>query len=255
MPQGGRMQCIQWGKWERPYESLPDAVKWPAFAPIRENMLEALQWLEIIWSKTMDESFIDLELFYVPRPNLARLDIRGTYLIKKFTLSPYDKLPALTYLDISCMAVLENVLIQCNSLEWVTLARSFELKKALLETRNLKELIIDTCPKLGTLIIWSEELTSIKGLTDSKILTKLELFCPKLVDFERPPLYVIEKPKVYHPMILQLLKWEAAGEPEPPKEFGLLKKDLEVQDQLGWDSRAGTYPNHPLLPRTFLVGF
>ncbi len=56
-------------------------------------------------------------------------------------------------------------------------------------------------------------------------------------------------------MILQLLKWEAAGEPEPPKEFGLLKKDLEVQDQLGWDSRAGTYPNHPLLPRTFLVGF
>ncbi|KAH9535758.1 hypothetical protein CY35_17G070000 [Sphagnum magellanicum] len=186
----GWAKCIQWGKWERPYESLPDAVKWPAFAPIRENMLEALQWLEIIWSKTMDESFIDLELFYVPRPNLARLDIRGTYSIKKFTLSPYDKLPALTYLDISCMAVLENVLIQCNSLEWVTLARSFELKKALLETRNLKELIIDTCPKLGTLIIWSEELTSIKGLTDSKILTKLELFCPKLVDFERPPLYV-----------------------------------------------------------------
>ncbi len=81
-------------------------------------------------------------------------------------------------------------ILQCNSLEWVTLARSFELKKALLETRNLKELIIDTCPKLGTLIIWSEELTSIKGLTDSKILTKLELFCPKLVDFERPPLYV-----------------------------------------------------------------
>jgi hypothetical protein len=39
------MQCIQWGKWERPYESLPDAVKWPAFAPIRENMLEALQWV------------------------------------------------------------------------------------------------------------------------------------------------------------------------------------------------------------------
>jgi hypothetical protein len=66
---------------------------------------------------------------------------------------------------------------------------------------------------------------------------------------------VIEKPKVHHPMILQLLKWEAAGEPEPPKEFGLLKKDLEVQDQLGWDSRAGTYPNHPLLPRTYLVGF
>jgi hypothetical protein len=88
-------------------------------------------------------------------------------------------------------SVLSDVCVgQCPSLEWLSLARSKSLKRAVIETRNLRELIIDTCPVLEKLLVWSGELTSLKGLSDSKELQYLFLDCPRLTDFEHPKLFV-----------------------------------------------------------------
>lgn len=88
-------------------------------------------------------------------------------------------------------SVLSDVCVgQCPSLEWLSLARSKSLKRAVIETRNLRELIIDTCPVLEKLLVWSGELTSLKGLSDSKELQYLFLDCPLLTDFEHPKLFV-----------------------------------------------------------------
>ena len=40
------------------------------------------------------------------------LELRGTKLLKKFVLAPYDVLPAINHLDLSCCYVLEFALIQ-----------------------------------------------------------------------------------------------------------------------------------------------
>ena len=87
--------------------------------------------------------------------------------------------------------VLSDVFVgQCKSLEWLSLARSKSLKKALIEAQSLQELVIDNCLKLASLMVWSSQMTSIKGLDDSKQLEVLFLDCPTLVNFKRPVLYV-----------------------------------------------------------------
>jgi hypothetical protein len=79
---------------------------------------------------------------------------------------------------------------QCKSLEWLSLARSKSLKKAIIEAQNLQELVIDNCLQLASLMVWSSQMKSITGLDDSTKLEVLFLDCPTLVDFKRPVLYV-----------------------------------------------------------------
>lgn len=179
--------------------------------------------------------------------------IRGAYLLKRFVLSPYEILTGLKRLDIGCMDALEFVLIQCTSLEWLSLSRSKSLTKALIEARNLQSLVIDNCLELSSLMVWSQQLTTLTGLYDSKKLQVLFLDCPTLVNYERPVLYVVPKPKVLHPSLLQLRKWEDKQADKPELEFGLLPKDLVVDDDALSDDTL--YPNVPCFPRTHLQGF
>ncbi|KAG0557240.1 hypothetical protein KC19_11G112800 [Ceratodon purpureus] len=248
----GWARTIEWGYWSRPYESMPSAAVKPAFGVIREEFLEAVKELDMIWSKTLTEDFL-VELFSIPRPNLEIFCIRGAYLLKRFVLSPYEVLTGLKRLDIGCMDELQFVLIQCKSLEWLSLARSKSLTKALVEAENLQELVIDNCLKLASLMVWSSQMKSITGLDDSKKLEVLYLDCPTLVNFKRPKLYVVPKPKVFHPTLLALRKWEDKQEPIPDQEFGLLAKDLVVDDDALREDIV--YPNVPRFPRTHLQGF
>ncbi|KAG0601407.1 hypothetical protein M758_11G108000 [Ceratodon purpureus] len=66
----GWARTIEWGYWSRPYESMPSAAVKPAFGVIREEFLEAVKELDMIWSKTLTEDFL-VELFSIPRPNLV----------------------------------------------------------------------------------------------------------------------------------------------------------------------------------------
>lgn len=63
------------------------------------------------------------------------------------------------------------------------------LKKVLLETKTLKELVLKTCPVLETLMVWSDEMSHL-NILDCKQLVTLELYCPKLEDLEKGPLKV-----------------------------------------------------------------
>lgn len=47
---------MQWGKWERPFESLPDAIQFPNFEPIREAVLQAVK--EVWFSFPLAVSYI-----------------------------------------------------------------------------------------------------------------------------------------------------------------------------------------------------
>jgi len=64
---------------------------------------------------------------------------------------------------------------------------------------------------------------------------------------------VAEKPKVVHPTLLQLRKWEDKQLPIPELDFGLLPRDLVEDDESLRDDIV--YPNKPLFPRTHLQGF
>lgn len=352
-PDPGWAKTVRWGTWSRPYESMPSSALSPKFGVIRIEFLAAVKevWqillhifatvsyvykskykhrtllqaavslipkclqLDMIWSKTLAEDFLK-ELFSIPRPNLEFFCIRGAYLLKRFVLSPYEILTGLKRLDIGCMDALEFVLIQCTSLEWLSLSRSKSLTKALIEARNLQSLVIDNCLELSSLMVWSQQLTTLTGLYDSKKLQVLFLDCPTLVNYERPVLYVswstfthhylkilwlgsswtetlnpvmvacltiedwtlqhsllrlsqfwmmhtmnrllewmqvVPKPKVLHPSLLQLRKWEDKQADKPELEFGLLPKDLVVDDDALSDDTL--YPNVPCFPRTHLQGF
>lgn len=61
------------------------------------------------------------------------------------------------------------------------------------------------------------------------------------------------KPKVFHPTLLALRKWEDKQLPLPEQEFGLLAKDLVEDDDSLRDDIV--YPNVPRFPRTHLQGF
>lgn len=52
---------MQWGTWERPFESLPDAIQFPNFAPIREAFLQAVK--EVRFSYSLAVSYM-LEATY-----------------------------------------------------------------------------------------------------------------------------------------------------------------------------------------------
>ena len=78
---------------------------------------------------------------------------------------------------------------QSLSLESTTFARCYELKKLLLETKSLKQLEVNTCLHLGTLMVWSDKLDSL-DLTGLERITSLELYCPLLINFKRPVLLV-----------------------------------------------------------------
>jgi hypothetical protein len=78
---------------------------------------------------------------------------------------------------------------QSLSLESTTFARCYELKKLLLETKSLKQLEVNTCLHLGTLMVWSDNLDSL-DLTGLERITSLELYCPLLINFKRPVLMV-----------------------------------------------------------------
>lgn len=78
---------------------------------------------------------------------------------------------------------------QSLSLESATFARCYELKKLLLETKSLKQLEVNTCLHLGTLMVWSDKLDSL-DLTGLERITSLELYCPLLINFKRPILLV-----------------------------------------------------------------
>ena len=52
---------MQWGKWERPFESLPDAIQFPNFAAIREAFLQAVK--EVCFSYFLAISYM-LEATY-----------------------------------------------------------------------------------------------------------------------------------------------------------------------------------------------
>jgi hypothetical protein len=65
---------------------------------------------------------------------------------------------------------------------------------------------------------------------------------------------VPEKPKVYHPTLLQLRKWADKQRPLPDKEFGLLAKDLTHENDDGLHEELN-YPNVPRFPRTLMQGF
>ncbi|XP_024403601.1 uncharacterized protein [Physcomitrium patens] len=252
-PDPGWAKTVRWGTWSRPYESMPSSALSPKFGVIRIEFLAAVKevWqillhifatvsyvykskykhrtllqaavslipkclqLDMIWSKTLAEDFLK-ELFSIPRPNLEFFCIRGAYLLKRFVLSPYEILTGLKRLDIGCMDALEFVLIQCTSLEWLSLSRSKSLTKALIEARNLQSLVIDNCLELSSLM-------------------------------------VVPKPKVLHPSLLQLRKWEDKQADKPELEFGLLPKDLVVDDDALSDDTL--YPNVPCFPRTHLQGF
>ncbi|KAG0564771.1 hypothetical protein KC19_8G138700 [Ceratodon purpureus] len=248
----GWAKTIQYGNWSRPYESLPPLGVSAAFTNIRTDFLAAVQELDCIWSPTLTVDFLE-ELFSVPRPNLKHFCIRGAYCIKRFVLTPYERLEALTRLDIGMMDELDFVLIQCKTLEWLSLSRSKSLTKAIVEACNLQELIIDNCLKLSSLMVWSGQLTSLVGVEDSKVLQVLFLDCPMLKNFTRPKLFVPPKPKVIHPYLLNLRKWEDSQLPIKEREIGLLAKDLVVDhDSLKDDI---VYPNDPRFPRTHLQGF
>lgn len=104
-------------------------------------------------------------------------------------------------------------------------------------------------------MLWSSQMTSLTGLDDSKVLQVLFLNCPEtfLKIFKRPELYVPPKPQVFHPTLLQLRNWEDKQAPMPELEFGLLPKDLVVDDDSLREDFV--YPNNPRFPRTHLQGF
>jgi hypothetical protein len=64
---------------------------------------------------------------------------------------------------------------------------------------------------------------------------------------------VVPKPKVIHPTLLSLRKWEDKQAAIPENEFGLVAKDLVVDDDTLRDDIV--YPNVPHFPRTHLQGF
>lgn len=219
--------------------------------------------LDMIWSKTLAEDFLK-ELFSIPRPNLVSapngifLYTRSLSLKEICVITIWDShgIETSRHWLHGCSRVCPNTDVfvgQCTSLEWLSLSRSKSLTKALIEARNLQSLVIDNCLELSSLMVWSQQLTTLTGLYDSKKLQVLFLDCPTLVNYERPVLYVVPKPKVLHPSLLQLRKWEDKQADKPELEFGLLPKDLVVDDDALSDDTL--YPNVPCFPRTHLQGF
>ncbi|KAI5081043.1 hypothetical protein GOP47_0004226 [Adiantum capillus-veneris] len=180
-------KAISNGKWERPFEALPDPAAHSSFIELREKIFASLEQLSILWTDAVTINELVEDLFKVSRDRLVKLGLRGARYLKKVVISPATLTPHLIALDLSCCEWLEYVLLQLMALETLSLHRCGSLNKVILHTKQLKDINLLNCPKLSILVLWSDALSKLE--LSSLDLKTIELHCPNLKDVDVLPNY------------------------------------------------------------------